>query len=210
MQFFLHTTCGWVTDNKLLTYWQKFNNNIVCIEGSVHKTEPLNTISHTGSKWTERQWTTHTYPGCRNWGRRSRRRSRCGVPALTCCWRCEHSLTPADKCSRKAGRSPEARWRSPAMLSESAPPSLVSIGSTCQGKWVSLSWSDWIRRSSKFDSIFSWITREWSRVLDPFTRSVFSHTSVISDHLVFWAWSSYQQSSNWHNTSHKKEQQMSV
>ena len=76
------------------------------------------------------QWTTCTHPGCRNWGRRSRRRSRCGVPAPTCCWRCERSWTPADKYSRRAGTWAEARWRSPAMLSESGPPTLVSIGST--------------------------------------------------------------------------------
>lgn len=105
------------------------------------------------------QWTTCTYPGCRNWGRRSRRRSRCGVPAPTCCWRCERSWTPADKCSRRAGTWAEARWRSPAMLSESGPPTLVSIGSTWNRSLSELHWSGCRR-------IFDTLTaRNWSKTV---------------------------------------------
>lgn len=58
------------------------------------------------------------------------------MPAPTCCWRCEHSWTPAGKCSRRAGRWPEARWRSPATLSASAPQSLSSIVNTCGEKQI--------------------------------------------------------------------------
>lgn len=114
-----------------------FNLISLCAYGGLNAWQK-NTQYHY-SLWVllNRQKTSYTYPGCRNWGRHSRRRSRCGVPALTCCWRCEHSSMPADKCSRRAGRSAEARWRSPAMLSESAPPSLVSTGNTCQEKPVS-------------------------------------------------------------------------
>lgn len=76
------------------------------------------------------EWTMCTYPGCRSWGHHSQRRSRCVVPALTWCWRCEHSWMPVDRCSRRAGRSAEARWRSPAMLPASALLSPASIGNT--------------------------------------------------------------------------------
>lgn len=76
--------------------------------------------------------TSRTHPGCRNWAPHSQRRSRCGVPGVTWCWRCGHSWMPADKCSRRTERRAEARWRRPATPPASAPPLLVSIGSTCQ------------------------------------------------------------------------------
>lgn len=75
-----------------------------------------------------------THRGCRDWGRRSRRRSRCGVHTATCCWRCGRSWTPGGKCNRWAGKWPEARWRSLAILPESALRSPVSTGNTCRKK----------------------------------------------------------------------------
>lgn len=86
------------------------------------------------SLWAKWHWTTSTHPGCRNWGRRSQKRNRCDALGLTWCWRCEHSWMPVGKCSRRAGRPSLARWRGPESLSASAPPSPVSIGSTCQQK----------------------------------------------------------------------------